>query len=222
MRKGLAAGNADSAANQAKFDFLVDEVIPKIATTDAWGPNYRHTTIMLEAQQDVPEGKDPVLCVTPSDLAYLHSYYVSYGAELDWEIKKHLGTLATFPDDHEVEAARGNASCEGTDAQGKTKTIYFEARPAPVHCKAEGGRCPYGGWLKAGITEYKDRKKELEDIYEADSRNPNLKRIKKADTECLARLRTKHDREAVEQKRANRRKGSGATAVVDSDEGEDF
>ena len=224
LRKDLEADDEDSAANRRKFDFLVDEFIPKVATSDAWGPNCRHTTPMCAAKQDVPDGKTPPLCVTVSDLAYVHSYFVSYGDQLQWEVKRHKGELAPFPDDHEVVEARGKVSYEAVH-NGKATTIYFEERPEPVHIKSEGGRCPFGGWQKAGIDIYKKKRSELSKIYETSNsrNNKDWKRIEKADQDCLARLRTKHNREAIEQKRRDRAsKKGGSLLEYDDDEGEDF
>ena len=221
-RRDLEDSDDLTELNRAKFDFLVDEVIPKFATSDAWGPNYRHTTIMMQAEQTVPEGKPQQMCVSISDLAYVHSYYVSYGSQLDWELRSAQGTLDRYPEDHEVEAARGNMCYEGTDAAGKPVNVYFEKRPDPKHIKSEGGRCPFGGWTKEGIAIYKDKRERLKELYRSGTRTADYQRVKKADEECLARLRVKHNRDNVEQKRRARGRGNAAEHEEDGDEGDDF
>ena len=120
--------------------------------------------------------------------------------------------------------ARGKVSYEHTDPDtGKKSTIYHEPRPKPVHCKAEGGRCPFGGWQKDGIAIYKKKRAELQKLYEAGHRNTDFKRIKKEDEACLSRLRIKYDRDSVEQKRRARNKGKGTPAEEDEDDdGDDF
>ena len=222
LRKNLTGTSAEAQANRAKYDFFVDEVVPKFATSEAWGPNYRHTTIMMEAQQTLPEDQVPLMCVPPSDLAYIYSYFQIYGGQLHWEVRKHNNELTVFPDTFQVVAARGHQSYGKTKEDGTTETIYHENKPPlpPLYACEKGGRKPFGGWLFPSIKIYKQKRAELKKIYAAGPRNADYKRVKKADEECLERLRVLHKRDRTEEKRATRKKGKPKAPDEEEDEGD--
>ena len=215
-RNGLGDEHPNLQANQAKMDAFVDQILPKLANSDAWGENYRHTTPMYRAMQETEGDKAALPCVSFSDLAYTWALFKNYEKQWDWEKRRVMGTLTKFPNDHEVVEARGNQSYpDPRDPKGK-RLIFHEKHPETEWTKSEGGRCQYGGWSKKGIKECQSCLKALKKDAASSS---GKKRFKKADEDTLERLRILHNRAAVEEKRRNRGRKN---PVVEAEEESDF
>ena len=114
--------------------------------------------------------------------------------------------LSVFPENYEIEEARGKMSHPDPKHPGNPKRphIFHQPKPGTKWTNSEGGRCKFGGWSKKGLKVYLKVREELAGLY-ADKKEKA--RILKVDQECLQRLRIKHKRDEVEARRAERKNG---------------
>ena len=196
----------DLALRQAQFDLIVDLFMPKISGDTAWGKNHRHTTPMVNAMQPEERNLGMMQCVTESDLAYLHILFDNYHDQWQWEKLRIQKKLSVFPENYEIEEARGKMSHPDPKHPGNPKRphIFHQPKPGTKWTNSEGGRCKFGGWSKKGLKVYLKVREELAGLY-ADKKEKA--RILKVDQECLQRLRIKHERDEVEARRAERKNG---------------
>ena len=80
---------------------------------------------------------------------------------------------------------------------------FKEPKPETKHSNSSGGRCKFGGWSRKSMKVYMRLCKELQAEYK---NKKSMARIRKADEECLQRLREANNRQELEDKRASRGK----------------
>lgn len=171
LRNGMADEDPDHERMRHLFDLYWDELIPKVAGHNKWGPGKRHYKLMMEARVDNDPNKQKL--VTSSDEAFL---VVLWENCIDrWLVESEDAQLV---------------------AQGKKNEIDpKDPRRTAPYTLPKGGVRRFGGWSKEGRKRYRQVKGLIRESQDQD----HIKVVEKAALNRL-QVRHKIDEERLAKK----------------------